>query len=109
MTKIKVTKTIDGKAYSYECDYDFGGTSDGMLQLFGIDIVYRHALQAMTIALQARLRANITDKKAMDETVKSWKPGQQRVRKTKLEKASTLIGDMSADERAELLKALKAS
>ena len=101
-----------------EVEYNFGEGGDvaGIVALFGEDIVKAHVVSSFTVAAQGFVRARMKayadkneaiDAKAIQKALSEWKPGLRVPGKSKAEKIKDEFGKMSAEERAELLKALK--
>jgi len=88
----------------------------GLVAAFGESVVYSKAVDSLTIDVQALVRRHLkgTDKvppkahKEIQALVDAYKPGVGAVRKSPVEKVGTLISSMSHEEKAALLKQLKA-
>lgn len=103
-----------------DVEYDFaeaGGVS-AIVAKFGEDIVKAHVVSSFTVALQGFVRTRMkayldkneaVDVKAIQKAVSEWKPGLRVPGKSKAEKIKGEFSKMSPEERAELLKALKAN
>jgi len=89
----------------------------GLVTAFGEGVVYSKAVDSLTIDVQALVRRHLkgTDKvppkshKEIQALVDAYKPGVGAVRKSPVEKVGTLISSMSSEEKAALLKQLKAA
>ncbi len=102
-------------------NYNFGKDLDEMTELFTPEVVYNKAMDSMVIDAQAKLRrhlraALVGDKdgkktpmpKDTQELFADWKPSAGRTeRKSAAEKVQTLVGKVSAEERADLIKRLR--
>lgn len=92
-------------------EYDFGNNIAAMVQKFGEETVFNHAKGSLVVSLQGWLRAQLdTEKKPgeIKEAAKTWKPGQRKQGKTAAEKLRDSLAKMSPEDRAALLKELKA-
>lgn len=102
---INVSKKIDGKVHEHKVSYDFGENLEKMVAKFGEDIVFNNARQSMVISLQSRLRAKIYEPLAVIEKIAAdWLPGIKKPKKSKVEKAKSILKDMSQDEIDAILK-----
>lgn len=109
----KVTAKVGKDGTPVEVDYPLLDckTIEEAVKNFGEDVVLAHVKSSITVALQGNLRTMIKAEKSqeeIDEAVAKWKPGMRTPGKTKLEKVHDLMGDMTPEQRAELLKKLKA-
>ena len=107
-------------------EYNFGATLDESVELFGEQIVHSKFVDSAVIDLQSTLRRAITaslmTKNAKGEAVTpkplpkdsqslvaEWKPSAGHAeRKSAAEKVTTLVGKLTAEERADLIARLKA-
>jgi len=94
-----------------ECEYDFGGNLAEMVKIFGEAVVFSSAKQKIKPRLLDYGRALIeSGEKSADVSAKmtAWKPGVAgpRLPKDPKAKAAALIGKLSAEEKADLLKLL---
>lgn len=107
-------------------EYNFGASLAEMSELFGEEVVYNKAMDAMIIDAQAKLRrhlrASFEGKNAKGEVIKAiplpkdlqelfadWKPSAGRTeRKSAAEKVQTLVGKLTDEERKALIARLKA-
>lgn len=84
-----------------------------LVQHFGEEVVAASARGAIVISLQAFMRRHIdkgADQAAIQAAVQNWKPDVRTiVKQTAFEKAASSIDKLSPQERAELLKKLRAS
>ncbi len=91
--------------------YDFGGDFDEMVSIFGAETVYHHAKSSLRVGFQQGLRAwagQGFNQKKMEEAAEKWEPPSGRPRgKTKIEKATELLKNMSEEERDMLLATLQ--
>jgi hypothetical protein len=93
--------------------YDFGENLDEAVELFGAEVVYKRFRAAAVVDLQGVIRRNLQGENPKSEeeiqaAIDEWKPGVQRARKSKQEKALDLLEGMSDEERASFLEALNA-
>lgn len=95
-----------------EVDYDFGENVADAAKNFGEDVVFSQFKQAAIISLQSVMRRAIQGGKTgkdLQEAVSAWKPGMKTItRKSPQEKVQEAFATMSAEDRKELLKQLKA-
>jgi hypothetical protein len=103
--------------------YQFGANLADMSELFGEDVVFNKALDSMVIDAQSKLRRHLRaalvgdkdgKKTPLPEDVQSlfddWKPSAGHAeRKSAAEKVQTLVGKLSAEERADLIERLRAA
>ncbi len=83
-------------------------------QVWGKDIAFQKAEDAVTVALQGFMRGKMRPGKNGEETtdaeiqtaVDSWKPSQRKPGKTKEEKLQDLLGQMSEEEKRAALENL---
>jgi len=115
------SKLKDDKEHTI-VNYNFPSDLKGLTEKFGADVVFGKAMDSLVIDVQALVRRHLkgsTDKDGkvttkpktqaeIQEIVKAWIPGVGAVRKSPVEKVGTLIGQMSAEEKAALLKQLQA-
>jgi hypothetical protein len=92
--------------------YDLPESLEGLVEKFGAETVASNARGAIVISIQAFMRRHIDKPLAeLQEIVTAWRPDTRTpaVKKTAFERASSALGSLSAEERAELLKKLQAS
>jgi hypothetical protein len=116
MSAISISaKVKDGEPVTVT--YDMPDTVEGLVEKFGADVVYTKARQSIVIDAQAYIRRQITPNKegavaSVDQVqtaILGWKPDNRAgVKVSAADKAKKAISSMSADERKELLKSLKA-
>ena len=104
----------DGSESSGSVEYDFGDDLKSSTDLFGGEVVQRRFKAAAVVDLQGVIRRHLQSDpplagKALQEACGEWKPGIQRARKSKVEKAMEMVGDLSDDDRAALIASLKGS
>jgi len=91
--------------------YDFGATLAESVELFGENVVHGVFIDQAVIRLQALLRRCIEDEvgdKDIEAKVAAWKMTVGgRERKSAAEKVQDLLGKMSPEQKAELLKSLR--
>lgn len=95
---------------SVTVNYDMPETLEGLVEKFGAEAVASAAQDSFTISIQALMRRHI--EKPQDELqgiVDEWKPGVRAaaVQKSAFEKATSALGKLSDEERAELLRRLQ--
>ncbi len=101
------TKTHD----AVTVQYNIPETLPELVATFGEAIVAGAAVDALVIGVQAFVRRHIDKPQAeLQGLVDGYKPGvrQPAVKQTAAEKAQSAIGQMSDEERRELLNKLKA-
>lgn len=109
----RLSKEKDPDQRTVSIDYNFGSNIDEAVEIFGADVVYQKAIDALVIDCQANIRRRIA-KGETDEQIEtalaSWKPtlGSSGPRKSHAEKVSDMLGKLSAEERAAVLAQLKA-
>lgn len=107
---VKVTaQTKDGASVDF--DYDFGDSLEAAVEKFGADIVWAYTLRGLTIAAQGAARGMIKSNKSKDEiltAMKTWKPGEPRQTKSPEERVRALLDKLSAEDRENLAKELRA-
>lgn len=111
MTVTAKTEKAEHKGRVVSTRYDFGSNLDEAVEKFGEAVVYGVFLDQATIRLQAMLRRCIADEVADKEIaakVEAWKMTVGgRERKSAAEKVNDLLGKMSPEQKAELLKSLR--
>jgi len=89
--------------------YDLPETLEGLTEKFGADAVASAATDSFTISVQSLIRRHFDkSQEEIQAAVDAWQPGVRTagVKKTPLEKAQAALRAMSAEDRAELLRAL---
>ena len=121
MKSVKVEATTrerrEAKDPDWAANYNFPETVDEAAEMFGEDVVIARFNSAITVDLQGYLRSQNEEKEGkkipsaaeLQKLVDAWTPGLRPARKTKVEKTAAMYADMSADDRAELLKMIKGS
>lgn len=98
---------------SIDVEYDFGNNLDELVQKFGPDIVFNHAKGSLVVSLQGWLRGKLDDEKAKPADIRTaaanWKPGTRKQGKSQAEKLKDQLSKMTPEDRAALLKELRAS
>ena len=92
-------------------NYDIPSSLADLVARFGEDQVAGAAEGAITISLQSFIRSHIDKtQEEVQNLVNGWLPGvrQAAVKQTPLEKASSALKAMSAEDRAALLAQLRA-
>lgn len=110
-------KRKDDKA-AITVNYDFGADLAEATKKFGADVIFAKFKQSATIDLQSLMRRALDkadkegkplDIKALQGEVNAWTPDNKVVvRKSAEEKATEAISAMSAEEKANLIKKLRA-
>ena len=105
-------ETKEGASVTF--DYDFGADEslEALCERFGKEIVASFASRALVIAVQSHARGMVRSGKTAAEiaaAMAEWKPGVPRQVTSKEEKARVLLGSLSPEERAKLLKEFKAA
>ena len=111
MTAITARSGKEEDAPSATVEFDFGANLQEAETKFGGEVLYKRFCAAVTIDIQALIRRKLdAEKPATPEEIQAavddWKPGVQRARTTKKEKAINLLADMSEEDRAEILASL---
>lgn len=92
-------------------NYNFGDNLEGMRALFGDEVVFNKALDALVIDCQSNVRRLIKKGKSQAEIqaeIDKWKPSTvSAVRKSAAEKVQDLVGQLTPDQKKELLAQLK--
>lgn len=122
---MEVSARITGQKEPTKVQYNFGNNLDEMVKLFGGDLVFNKALDALVIDAQSNVRRII--KKGLEHKVDgkpapktadaiqkeasawaaNWKPSAATgVRRSAAEKVGDLISSMSPEEKAKLLATL---
>jgi hypothetical protein len=92
-------------------EYDMPTDLAGLNAKFGEDAVAKAASGAFVISLQALARRNIEKTDAeIQELAKTWNPNERAaaVKQSPLERATNAFSKLSPEEKAELIKQLKA-
>ena len=110
MTEVSAKVGKDGEVH--KVDYPLLDANDtaSLIKNFGEEVVVAHTKSSITVALQSFVRGLIKgnkSKKEIAEAVAKWKPGVRTPGKSKMEKVTDMVGSMSAEERADLLKKLQ--
>ena len=104
----------DGVEHTVSVIYDFGSIPEESADMFGVDLVHAKFKASAKIDAQAKIRRDIAAGKSaaeIQESFLTWKPGMPVERKAK-DPVDTLIGkwkDMTEDDRANMLRRLKAA
>ena len=110
MSKVSAKIGKDGEPIEVEYPLLDATKTSELNTNFTEKVVVAHAKSSITVALQSMLRGLIKAKKTSAEIKKAvaeWKPGMRTPGKSRLEKASDLLGAMTPEERKELLKKLQ--
>lgn len=91
--------------------YDFGDNLQDAVAKFGEEVVFSRFESAAVIDAQALIRRGIKAEKTDEEiasTLAAWKPGvKQVVRKSASEKIKDAFSGLTAEQKKEMLKALR--
>ena len=120
----KIVTTLKGKAKDaegkfpvlrrFECDVALGDSLEDATKLFGGEQIFRWAVSAAKVDIQAMIRAKMSAEKPptddeLMKLVREWKPGAgARVRKSKAEKIRDEFSKMTPEEKRALLAQLSA-
>ena len=110
MAKVSAKIGQDGTPVEVEYPLLDATTTEGLNKAFTESIVVAHARSSITVALQSAIRGLIKAGKKgaeIQKAVDEWKPGMRTPGKSKLEKASELLGTLTPEERKNLLKQLQ--
>ena len=112
-TSIATISAKHSNERSITAEYDFGANLAECAEKFGDDVVFRNAVQQMTVSLQGFIRTKLGkegDAKVSDAQiatdVAAWVPGLRQPGKSKVDKAKDLLEGMSEEDRAVLLASL---
>ncbi len=98
-----------GDGTPVEIEKDFGENLDDMIELYGDSVVFDKARSAMVVALQGVIRTHEgKSAKQIQDIADAWQPGTRKAGKSKAEKIRDAFKDLDAEQRAEILKDLKA-
>lgn len=103
MVEVTAKKGAEGTPYSV--DYDFGEDLDGMVELFGDEVVFHHARSSMVVALQGIVR-NCESQEDAEKKAAEWKPGIRAKGKSQSEKMLESFEKMDESTKEALLAAL---
>lgn len=95
-----------------KASYEFGANLAEATKIFGEQVVYNHLIGALKVAFQGWLRSQLDAEKSQEEITagaKAWKPGQRKAAMTPAEKLRKQLNEMSAEDRAAILREYKAS
>jgi hypothetical protein len=107
----KVSVGEDDDEVNGEVNYNFGENLEEAIDLFGTEVVYKRFKAAVVVDLQGIMRRHMSAKEPLfgddlQAKIDEWKPGVQKARKSKTEKALSLLEGMTADEKAEFIASL---
>ena len=112
MTVTARTTKAEHKGRVVSTSYDFGSTLEESIEKFGENVVHGVFIDQSVIRLQALLRRCIEDAvadKDITAKVEAWKMTVGgRERKSAVEKVNDLLGKMSPEQKAELLRSIRA-
>ncbi len=114
MTQVKATAKWekDGveQTGNLEIDYEFGDNVNGMIDELGGEVVFRHAISSITVALQGAMRQWIQQGLTEDEIkggggkLDEWSPPSGKPRSAnRLAKIEEMLAKMSPEEREQVL------
>lgn len=108
--KIKVTNK---EGASIEVDYPISEVLSENVERFGEDVCAANLVSALVLRVQGKVRTMLNDEKTTEADIhnemKTWKIGVPRERgATPVEKAKRELDKLSPEERAALLKELRA-
>lgn len=108
MTKQVVEAKLANQEETVAAEYDFGDNLAEAVELYGEEVVFSRYKSAAVIDLQSFMRGLIRQEKTPEDiatAVAEWKPGVRKAAgKSKEEKARELLGGLSAEERAAILR-----
>lgn len=102
----------DGEQHegNLEVDYDFGEDMNAMAAELGPDVVFRHAISSITVALQGQMRQWIAQGLSEDEIkapggkLDEWSPPSGKPRSAnRMAKIEEMLKKMSPEEREAVL------
>jgi len=106
---VKIGAKLGKDGRTYEAEYNFGENLDGMVKLFGADVVYNKAKAAMIVDIQGAMRGAIKANKPAREiadSIAKWKPGVRKPGKSPVVKVQEHFAKLSPEERKALLREL---
>ena len=114
MTDITIKAGKGEEAKSVQVSYDLPTDLAGYVSKYGEEMTADFARRSVTLGIQALVRPLILEGKSTEEIqahVNNWVPGVRgpRTQKSPLERATAVLGNMSAEELAELLAKVKAA
>lgn len=114
MTAEKITAKLKDQddSEAVTCQYDFGDNLKDAVAKFGEDVVFNRFKSAAVIDAQSLIRRGIKAGKSPTDIQKDlteWRPGMKRVQKKSAEeRIKEQFSKLTPEERAELVKQLKA-
>lgn len=109
MAQISFKRKTDTESKSVE--HSFPADLAGLTAQFGEESVYAAAKGQYTIGLQAFLRRHYDkDAAELQALATAWNPNERApaVKQTAMEKASSALGNLTPEERKELINKLRA-
>lgn len=104
--QFKTKEHPEARKFNYDMPADFAA----LVAKFGEEAVYGAATGAFVISLQALARRHIskTDEE-IQALASAWNPNERTpaVKQTAFEKATSALGKLTPEEKAELLKKLR--
>lgn len=109
---MKISAKTKDRPTPVEVEFDLP-EGQALIDKYGVDLVTSKAHAALVIDIQAVMRRAIEGDKTPEEIqalVNGWQPGVRGpvTKQTPQQKALSAIAQMSAEEKAELLRQLKA-
>lgn len=105
--QFKTKENPEVKKVNFEMPADLGA----LTTKFGEDSVYQAAKGAFVISLQALLRRHYEkSQEELQAIADAWNPNERApaIKQTPLERAQSALGKLSPEEKAEILRALRA-
>lgn len=107
MKKTEVSAKIGKDGAPIKIEYEFPETVEEAIDAFGEDVVLSNFISSTTISLQGLMRNKMKAGKTAEEIqaeLGPWKPGVRAKGKSTMEKAFSLLGMLSDEERSRLLE-----
>jgi len=111
---MEITTNAPKTNRSLTVEYDFGGTIERAIELFGAEVVYSNFEDNVVIALQGLVRRyleKVGDKAVDDDYIRAkvaeWKPGVGTKRSDPFEALIARFNKMSPEKKEEILAKLR--
>lgn len=109
---MKIQAKVGKEGTPVEVEFDLP-EGQALIDKYGVDLVTNKAHGALVIDIQAAMRRAISAGKSQEEIqalVSAWQPGVRGpvTKQTAFQKVTGALGSLSAEEKAELLRQLKA-
>ena len=104
-------KDDDGNALDpvqLSVEFNFGGSVEEAVKLFGAEVVYSGFAAHGVVQLQSRMRAAAKAGDDVQAKINDWKPGVAAPRKDPVETMEARFEKMTADQQADLIEKLRA-